>query len=84
MFIERLWRSLKYECVYLHAFETTWELRAGLTAWVRLYNGRRPHSALGGETPDEVYARVSSPAGGPAGPPAGTQARQRETMKQAA
>jgi putative transposase len=84
VFIERLWRSLKYECVYLHAFETTSELRAGLTAWVGLYNGRRPHSALGGQTPDEVYGRASSPAAGPACPPAGTQARQRETMKQAA
>jgi putative transposase len=57
VFIERLWRSLTYECVYLHAFETTSEPRAGLTAWVGLYNERRPHSALGGQTPDEVYGR---------------------------
>lgn len=56
VFIERLWRSLKYECVYLHAFETGSELRAGLARWIGYYNGRRPHSALHGLTPDEAYA----------------------------
>jgi putative transposase len=56
VFIERLWRSLKYECVYLHAFETGSELRDGLTQWVGYYNARRPHSSLGGRTPDEAYA----------------------------
>jgi putative transposase len=55
VFVERLWRSLKYECVYLHAFETGSELRAGLRGWIELYNTRRPHSALAGRTPDEVY-----------------------------
>ncbi len=55
VFIERLWRSLKYECVYLHAFETGSELRAGLTRWISYYNGRRPHSTLAGRTPDEAY-----------------------------
>ncbi len=55
VFIERLWRSLKYECVYLHAFETASELRAGLTRWISHYNGQRPHSALAGQTPDEAY-----------------------------
>ena len=55
VFIERLWRSLKYECVYLHAFETGSELRAGLTKWIDCYNADRPHSALGGQTPDEAY-----------------------------
>ena len=55
VFIERLWRSLKYECVYLHAFETGSELRAGLTRWIDYYNTRRPHSALAGHTPDEAY-----------------------------
>jgi putative transposase len=55
VFIERLWRSLKYECVYLHAFETGSELRAGLANWIGYYNARRPHSALAGRTPDEAY-----------------------------
>jgi putative transposase len=55
VFIERLWRSLKYECVYLHAFETGSELRAGLTTWIGYYNAKRPHSGLRGQTPDEAY-----------------------------
>jgi transposase InsO family protein len=55
VFIERLWRSLKYECVYLHVFETGSELRAGLTKWIGYYNAARPHSGLGGQTPDEAY-----------------------------
>ena len=55
VFIERLWRSLKYECVYLHAFETGSELRAGLTKWIDYYNANRFHSGLGGQTPDEAY-----------------------------
>jgi putative transposase len=55
VFIERLWRSLKYECVYLHAFETGSELRAGLARWVGYYNAERPHSAFAGRTPDEAY-----------------------------
>jgi putative transposase len=55
VFIERLWRSLKYECVYLDAFETGSELRAGLLKWIGYYNARRPHSGLGGRTPDEAY-----------------------------
>jgi len=55
VFIERLWRSLKYECVYLHAFETGSELRAGLSSWINYYNARRPHSTLAGRTPDEAY-----------------------------
>jgi putative transposase len=55
VFIERLWRSLKYECIYLHAFETGSELRAGLSRWTGYYNTGRPHSALAGRTPDEAY-----------------------------
>jgi putative transposase len=55
VFIERLWRSLKYECVYLHAFETGSALRAGLTRWIGYYNAGRPHSGLSGRTPDEAY-----------------------------
>ena len=55
VFIERLWRSLKYECIYLHVFETGSEVRAGLSKWIGYYNAGRPHSALAGQTPDEAY-----------------------------
>ncbi|MGB8804478.1 MAG: IS3 family transposase [Chthoniobacterales bacterium] len=55
VFIERLWRSLKYECIYLNAFETGSELRAGLTWWIGYYNARRPHSTLAGRTADDAY-----------------------------
>ncbi len=56
VFIERLWRSLKYECVYLNAFETGSEARAGIGRWIAYYNAERPHSALGDRTPEEAYA----------------------------
>ena len=56
VFIERLWRSLKYECVFLSAFETGTEARSGIGSWIDYYNQRRPHSTFGGRTPDEVYA----------------------------
>jgi putative transposase len=54
VFIERLWRSLKYECIYLNAFETGSEARAGIARWITYYNGSRPHTALGGRTPAKV------------------------------
>ena len=60
VFIERLWRSLKYECVYLHAFETGQALYAGLLRWIGHYNARRPHSSLAGRTPDEAYNEIGS------------------------
>jgi putative transposase len=56
IFIERQWRSSKYGCVYLHAFETGSELQRGLEEWIGYYNARRPHAALSGRTPDEAYA----------------------------
>jgi putative transposase len=59
VFIERLWRSLKYECVYLHAFETGSELPQGLARWIRFYNADRPHTALAGRTPDDVYHQIA-------------------------
>lgn len=55
--IERLWRSLKYECVYLNAFETGSEMRAGISKWLTYYNSERPHSTHGILTPDEAYER---------------------------
>jgi putative transposase len=56
VFIERLWRSLKYECVFLNAFETGSEARIGIGRWIAYYNAARPHSSLGGRTPSEAYA----------------------------
>ncbi|MCF8503141.1 MAG: integrase core domain-containing protein, partial [Rhodospirillum sp.] len=50
---------VKYECVYLHAFETGSDLRAGLNRWMTYYNTRRPHSALTGQTPDEAYYQIA-------------------------
>lgn len=55
IFIERLWRSLKYEDVYLNAYSTGTEAKAGIGTWVDAYNWRRPHQALAYATPDEVY-----------------------------
>jgi len=55
IFIERLWRSLKYECVYLHAWETGSQARAGVGRWITFYNHQRPHAAHGGQPPAVVY-----------------------------
>ena len=54
IFIERLWRSLKYECVYLNAFETGSEARQGIGHWINRCNSERPHSAHNEATPEEV------------------------------
>lgn len=58
VFIERLWRSMKYECIYLHAYETGSEARAGIGRWIDYYNFDRPHSTHGGRTPVEVHEEV--------------------------
>ena len=63
IFIERLWRSLKYECVYLNAFETGTEARRGIGQWIDLYNTQRPHSSHGGLTPMEVHGFETAGAG---------------------
>ena len=55
VFIERLWRSLKYECVYLAEFATGSQTRTGISWWMDFYNERRPHSALDDRTPQEAY-----------------------------
>jgi putative transposase len=73
VFIERLWRSLKYECVYLLAFEGGAEARNGIGAWMKFYGARRPHSALAGLTPDEAYAGAAQLS---------TNARQQKCKKQ--
>jgi putative transposase len=59
--IERLWRSLKYECVYLRAFETESQAREGIGKWLAYYNAERPHSTHGILTPDEVHASKTEP-----------------------
>ena len=61
VFVERLWRSVKYEDVYLHAYETPTELRAGLARYFEFYNARRRHSALDRRTPDAVYFGQAAP-----------------------
>ena len=55
IFIERLWRSLKYECVYLHAWETGSQAKAGVGRWISFYNHQSPHAAHGGQPPAMVY-----------------------------
>jgi putative transposase len=55
VFIERLWRSLKYENVYLNAYESGSEARAGIGEWINFYNKIRPHSSLAGGTPNNQY-----------------------------
>jgi len=53
--VERLWRSVKYEEVYLHAYAAVSEARAAIGKYLNFYNGRRPHSSLGAKTPDQAY-----------------------------
>jgi len=55
VFVERLWRSVKYEEVYLHAYESVSAAREGIGRYLDLYNRRRPHSSLDGMTPDQAY-----------------------------
>jgi putative transposase len=55
VFIERLWRSVKYECLYIHRFETEAEVRSGLETYFDFYNMRRPHQGLNGQKPFWVY-----------------------------
>lgn len=55
VFVERLWRSLKYEEVYLHAYADMREARQGIGRYLAFYNDKRPHQALGYQTPDAFY-----------------------------
>ena len=55
VFVERLWRSIKYEEVYLRAYDTVSEARASLGRYLTFYNGQRPHSSLDRQTPDQAY-----------------------------
>ncbi len=58
IFIERLWRSLKYECVYLNAFDNLKDAKEKLSTWIDYYNHERPHSSLNDQTPNEVYEGI--------------------------
>ena len=55
VFVERLWRSVKYEEVYLRAYDSVSEARTSIGRYFNFYNGRRPHSSLDGMTPDQAY-----------------------------
>jgi putative transposase len=60
VFVERLWRTVKYEEVYLHAYESVADARASIERYLNLYNCRRPHSSLDGMTPDQAYFGAQS------------------------
>ena len=55
VFVERLWRSVKYEDIYLHAYQSVRELKSSLACYFEFYNVRRPHQSLDYRTPDEMY-----------------------------
>ena len=61
IFVERLWRSLKYEEVYLKAYDSIESARANIAAWIHFYNFERPHQALSYKTPWEVYRNKVEP-----------------------
>jgi putative transposase len=61
VFVERLWKSVKYEEVYLKAYETVAEARQSLNAYFQFYNTKRPHSSLDKQTPDEAYFNTLQP-----------------------
>ena len=62
IFVERLWRSLKYEEVYLHAYETPREAREGIARWMTFYGNQRPHQALGYQAPGPFYQDMKQQA----------------------
>jgi putative transposase len=59
VFVERLWRSLKYEDIYLKAYETIADLYQGLTRYFEYYSTQRPHQSLDGKTPISVYEQAA-------------------------
>ena len=61
VFVERLWKSVKYEDIYLHAYENVPAVKAGIDKYFRFYNSRRPHAALDRRTPDHVYFKSFTP-----------------------
>lgn len=61
VFVERLWRTIKYEEVYLRAYDSVSVARESLRGYLEFYNTRRPHSSLDGQTPDQAYLNPSAP-----------------------
>ena len=81
IFIERLWRILKYEEIYLKDYDSVAEAQSGIGAWLAFYNGEHPHQALGYRTPSEVLGGEWEPVDlmDNAGPlPTTPQARQQQ------
>ena len=62
VFVERIWRSVKYEEVYLHAYDSVAEARASIGRYLGFYNSKRPHSSLDARTPDRAYFDAAPPA----------------------
>ena len=62
VFVERLWRSLKYEDVYIRDYATLAQAQEGIANWIRFYNETRPHQALGNRTPMDVYRDIEEAA----------------------
>ena len=61
VFVERLWRTIKYEEVYLRAYDSVSAARESLRRYIDFYNIRRPHSSLDGQTPDQAYLNLAQP-----------------------
>jgi putative transposase len=61
VFVERLWRTIKYEEVYLHAYQNVPQARKAIGKYLTFYNTKRPHSSLDGQTPDQVYFNPPQP-----------------------
>ena len=59
IYIERFWRSIKYENIYLNAYEDGVELWRGIDGYIRFYNTKRPHQSIDYETPEKVYKQVA-------------------------
>lgn len=61
VFVERIWKSVKYEEVYLRAYASVSDARASIGRYLAFYNGRRPHQSLGRQTPDQAYFNALQP-----------------------
>jgi putative transposase len=61
IFVERLWQTIKYEEVYLRAYASVSDARVSTSGYIVFYTGRRPHSSLGGQTPDQAYLTSPQP-----------------------